>query len=147
MKIFVNQSLKGDNDKESRNMKLYSMPITRIRSNHPTKDKHFCSSLNPLQTFKMEQHFTLLRLPINEVFNAINEKPLVRRPRLIQSDRTFFGVEEYCSYCDSKGHHAVHCKNLQRYLTKTPSKSTFLPLRQSMVQDNQALHLLPNHNM
>jgi len=39
---------------------------------------------NPFQAFKKEEHFTLLRLPINEVFNVIKDQPWVKRPRLIQ---------------------------------------------------------------
>ena len=51
----------------------------------------------------MEQHFTSLKLSINEVFNTFKVQPGVRCPRPIQFDPSLSGAEEYCSYYDSKG--------------------------------------------
>ena len=74
----------------------------------------------------MEEHFTLLRFSINEVFNAIKDQQWVKRSKPIQYDSTLLGAEEYC-----KGHQTIHCKSFRKYLeelsAKTSSKSTSLP--------------------
>jgi len=50
----------------------------------------------------MGEHFTLLRLSINEVFNAFKDKPWVKPLKSIQYNPTLLRAEEYCSYHDSK---------------------------------------------
>ena len=54
-------------------------------------------------SIQMIEQFTPFRLPINEIFNTIKNKPWVRSPRPIQYDLSLFGVEKYCSYHDGKG--------------------------------------------
>ena len=66
----------------------------------------------------MEQDFTLLNLPINEVFNTFKDQSWVRRPRLIRYDPLLPGVEKYCSYHDYKGHKTIHCWAFRKYLEK-----------------------------
>jgi len=72
-------------------------------------------SASPLRAYKSIEQFTLLRLSINEVFNAIKDQPWIRRPRPIQYDHSHPRAEEYC-YHDCKGHKTIHCRSLQRYL-------------------------------
>jgi len=71
---------------------------------------------NPLQAFNMEQHFTPLRLPINEVFNIILDQLWVKCLKPIQYDPTVLRVEEYYSYYDSKRHQTIQCRSLRKYL-------------------------------
>jgi len=53
------------------------------------------------------EHFTPLKLSINNIFNTINDQPWVRRPRPIQHNPSFSRSEEYYSYHDCKWHQAV----------------------------------------
>ena len=50
------------------------------------------SSPSPLRTFRAEQHFTLLSLPMNEVYNAIKNQSWVRRLKPIRHDPTIPGA-------------------------------------------------------
>jgi len=98
----------------------------------------------------MEDYFSPLRLPINEVFNAIKDQSWVKRPEPIQYNPMLPGAEEYYSYHDSKGHQTVHCRSLQKYLEKLVRQSFFkecvLTSWQHPMQDTRALRFLPNHN-
>ena len=64
----------------------------------------------------MEKYFTPLRLPINEVFNAIKDQQWVKRLKPIQYNPILLRVEEYYSYHDSKGHQTIHCRSFLKYL-------------------------------
>jgi len=105
MKSSVNQSLKDNNDRE-KSKSRHKTPMHASNQNwgQPTYKRQAFQvlSLNSPQTLKMEQHFTALRLPINEVYNAIKDERWVRHPTLIQYDPIIPEVQEYCSYHDSK---------------------------------------------
>ena len=77
MKSSANQPLKCDNGEKSTSQ--YEAPTNVSNPNggqSAYKKQAFpVLSLNPLQAFKMEEHFTPLRLPINEVFNNIKDQP------------------------------------------------------------------------
>jgi len=71
------------------------VPVTRTESILPTTGNlsrvKCCSTLkawglppNPPQAFKVEQHFTLLRFPINKVFKAIKDQLWVKHPKPMQ---------------------------------------------------------------
>jgi len=79
-------------------------------------------SPSSLRAFKLTEHFTPLRLPINEVFNAMKDKLWVRRPRLNWYNPTHPGAEEYYSYHDIRGHKTIHCYSLQKYLKEIIGK-------------------------
>ena len=77
MKSSPNQSLKCGNDGEK--LKLQYEVLTGANNpnrGHPTykRQAFLVLPVNPLQAFKMEQHFTLLGFSINEVFNAIKDQ-------------------------------------------------------------------------
>ena len=119
MKSAVNHFLKRSNDEE--NMSSQRDTPTHAsnenRGQRAFKKQAFpILSPNSLRAFRVEQHFTLLRLSINEVFNAIKDQPLIRRPKLIYYNPTFPGAEEYCSFHESKKHKTVHCRSLRWYL-------------------------------
>jgi len=96
----------------------------------------------------MEEHYTPLRLPSYEVFNAIKNQLWVKCPRPIQYNLALPVAEEYCSFHDSKGHKTVHCKSLRRYLEELVRqgfpKEYISPPGQPLTQDSRALRLLPN---
>ena len=63
----------------------------------------------------MDQHFTLLRVPISEIFNNIKDQPWVKRSGSIRYDPSLPKAEEYYSY-NCKGHRIIHCWAIQKYL-------------------------------
>jgi len=62
------------------------------------------------------EHFTPLKLPINELFNTFKDPPWVKRSKSIQHNPSLPGSEEYCSYHECKWHQTIHCWDLLRYL-------------------------------
>ena len=77
----ANQFHKCGNDREK---SKYEAPANASNSNRGQPAyKRLVLSLNPFQAFEMEEHFTPLRLPINEVFNAINDQLWVKRLKTI----------------------------------------------------------------
>jgi len=101
---------------QSYSMKWLSESGTWIGGN-PTYERQALSVISPslLQTFKPTEHRSV-RLPINEVFNAIKDQLWDRRSRPIRYYPTLSKIDEYCSYHDNKGHKTVHCWNLWKYL-------------------------------
>ena len=73
---------------------------------------------NPLRDYRSIKRFTPLKLPINKVFNTIEDQPWVRRPRPILHNPLLPGSEEYCSYYDCKRYQIVYYWALQRYMNE-----------------------------
>ena len=76
MKSSINHPAKCDDDKEkSKSQYETTIRPRNLNRGQPAYKKHALSilSLNPLRAFKPTEHFTPLRLPINEVFNAIKD--------------------------------------------------------------------------
>ena len=93
-------------------MELPLVSATRIRGNPPLREALPILSASPLQAYKLIEHFSLLWLPINEVFNTIKDQSWVMRLKPIQNDHTLPKAEEYCSYHDGKRHKTIHCRSL-----------------------------------
>ena len=62
------------------------------------------------------ERLTLLKLPIDEVYNTIKYQPWVRRPKPLLHNPSLFESEEYCSYDEGKGYQTIHCWALRKYL-------------------------------
>jgi len=74
------------------------------------------SSYNMFHAYGAEEFFTPLKLPIEEVFQAIKDEPWVKRPSPIQNDPSRLGSKEQCSFHDGMGHKINQCRSLWRYL-------------------------------
>ena len=105
-------------------------------------------SPNPLQVFKREENFTLLRLPINEIFNAIKDQSWVKRLKPFQYDPTLPRAKEYVPTTIVRHIEPSTTKPSKilgrTCLAKSSSKSSSLPLGQPLMQNSQALRPLIN---
>ena len=147
MKTSFNHTAKyGDIEEKSKSPHEASTHTHDQNQGQPTFKRQVLHILsqNPLQTYKaMQQHFTPLRLPINEIFNTIKDQPWIRHPRPFQYDPSLFKAEEYCSYAT---------RNV-RPPTTGPSRSTYgllkstssLPM-QPPHPDSSMLHRPASHN-
>jgi len=69
-------------------------------------------SPSPPQIYRSMERYTLLKLPVDKIFNTIKDWPWVSRSKPIQHNLLLPKLEEYCSYHDCKGHKIVHCWTL-----------------------------------
>ena len=128
------------------------MPKIEIRGNLPLKIQTLpMLSPNSLQTYKpMERHFTLLRIPISEVFNTIKSQPWVRRPSPIRYDSTFPKQKNFVPIVtarDTKPSTAGPSGSTWKISSnKTFSKSTSSLSKQPPDPDSLTLHRFPSYN-
>ena len=111
----------------SRSTKFQPVSVTRIGGQPAYKSQALSVlSPNPLQAFKMEQHLTPLRLPINEVFNSIKDQHWLSAQS--ESDTTLFSPEwkNIVFFNDSKRHKTIHCRTLQKYMEELIPKGFLL---------------------
>ena len=59
---------------------------------------------SPFRAYWVDDSFTLLKLPIHDVFEAIKGQSWVKRPEVKPHDPAHPGAKDYCSFHDSKGH-------------------------------------------
>ena len=119
MKTFSNHSKKpGDHGGKSKSPHESSAHAQDRNWGQPAYKRQvlLILSLSLLWAYQSMDQFTLLRLSINKVFNAIKDHSWVRHPRPVQYDPLHPRVREYCSYHDDKGHKTIHCRSLRRYL-------------------------------
>ena len=125
----VTQSLKCNTREKSRSR--YETPTSASNPNQRQpaykREAFLDLSPNPIQAVKIEEYFILLRLPINEVFHAVNDQPWIKQLNMIQYNPTLSGKEECCSYHDSKGHQIVYCRILWKYLEELVHQGFLTP--------------------
>ena len=71
---------------------------------------------SPLRAYRVDKSFTPLKLPIQDVFEAIKGQPWVKHPEAKQHDPARPEAKNYCSFHDSKRHQTSQCRSFRKYL-------------------------------
>ena len=96
MKSFANPFAKRSAEEEKSKPQYEATTRARPKLGAAHLQQSGAPILSPssLQTFKPTEHFTPLRLPINEIFNDIKDQPWFRHLRPIQNNPALPGAEE-----------------------------------------------------
>jgi len=66
-------------------------------------------------SYRVDDRFAPLKLPIQDVFEAIKGQPWVKRPKTKLHELIRPGVKDYYSFHDRKGHQTFQCQSLCKY--------------------------------
>jgi len=67
-----------------------------------------------LRAYRVDDSFTLLKLPIQDIFEAIKGQPWVKHPEAKPHDPARPGAKDYYSFHDSKGHQTSQYRSLRK---------------------------------
>jgi len=96
---------------------------TRVAGRALLRRDHSRPSAGFTLSLRVDDSFTPLKLPIQDVFEAIKGQPWVKHPEAKQHDSACPGVKDYCSFHDSKRHLTSECQSLRSTLRILSSRA------------------------
>jgi len=105
----------------------------------------------PIRAYWVDDNFIPLKLPIQDVFEAIKGQPWVKHPKVKQNDPARLGTKDYCSFHDNKVtgplNTGLFVSTSKLSSSKAVSESTSSPPEPPQRQkDNKRPHLRNDHN-